>query len=55
MMVDILTAMRAGEDERLITDNREHWISMRAVRDPDGQMLGYYQRWGAPAKQGKEQ
>jgi hypothetical protein len=48
-MVDILAAMHAGEEERLITDNEEHRIYMRAVRDQDGRVLGYYERYEPPA------
>lgn len=49
MMVEILAAMHAGEEERLITDNEKHRIYMRAVRDQDGMVLGYYERYEPPA------
>jgi len=49
MMVEILAAMHAGEEERLITDNKKHRIHMRAVRDQDGRVLGYYERYEPPA------
>jgi len=48
MMVEILAAMQAGEDERLITDNEKRRIYMRVVRDPDGRVLGYYERYEPP-------
>jgi PAS domain-containing protein len=48
MIIEILEAMHAGEDERLITDTSEHRIYMRAVRDPDGRLLGYYERYEPP-------
>ncbi len=48
MMHDILAEMHAGLDERLITDNEKHRIYMRAVRAPDGQVLGYYERYEPP-------
>jgi DUF438 domain-containing protein len=48
MIVEILEAMYAGEDERLITDNQRHRIYMRAVRDKSGQLLGYYERYEPP-------
>lgn len=51
-IIEVLEAMRAGEEERLITDNEEHRIYMRAVRDADGQLLGYYERYEPPVKQG---
>ena len=49
-VVEILAAMQAGEEERLITDDEEHRIYMRAVRGADGQVLGYYERYEPPAK-----
>jgi DUF438 domain-containing protein len=50
IIVEILDAMEAGEDERLITDNEEHRIYMRVVRDRVGKVLGYYERYEPPAK-----
>jgi len=49
LMIEILAAMRAGEDERLITDNEEHRIYMRAVRDESGALIGYYERYEPPS------
>jgi PAS domain-containing protein len=52
MMIKILAAMQAeGLEERLITDDEEHRIFMRAVRGPDGQVLGYYERYEPPTKE----
>lgn len=48
-MLEVLEAMRRGEDERLITDNEKHRIYMRAVRDGSGQVVGYYERYESPA------
>ena len=49
MMIDILAAMQTeGLEERLITDSEEHRIYMRAVRDLDGRVLGYYERYEPP-------
>ena len=50
MMVEILAEMHEGLDECLITDNDEHRIFMRVVRDPDGQVLGYYERYEPPRR-----
>jgi PAS domain-containing protein len=50
MMVEILAAMHEGEDERLITDNEKHRIFMRVVRDAEGRVLGYYERYEPPSK-----
>jgi PAS domain-containing protein len=48
MMIEILAAMHEGEEERIITDNEKYRIYMRAVRDADGQVLGYYERYEPP-------
>ncbi len=49
MMIDILAAMQAdGLEEQLITDDEKHRIYMRAVRDADGQVVGYYERYEPP-------
>ncbi|MDY6912107.1 MAG: PAS domain-containing protein [Chloroflexota bacterium] len=49
-IIDILIAMAAGETERLITDSQKHQAYMRAVRDSEGKLLGYYERYEPPAK-----
>ena len=49
MMIEILAAMQnEGITEQLITDNEKHRIFMRVVRDADGQVLGYYERYEPP-------
>ncbi len=48
MMIDILTEMHEGLEERLITDNEKHRIYMRVVRDAGGSVLGYYERYEPP-------
>ncbi len=48
MMKEILQAMQQGAEERMITDNEKHRIYMRAVRDPGGRLLGYYERYEPP-------
>jgi DUF438 domain-containing protein len=50
MMIQILAAMHEGEEERLITDNEKHRVYMRAVRDAEGQLLGYDERYEPPAR-----
>ena len=50
-MIEILAAMQSeGLVERLITDNEKHRIYMRAVRDGEGRVLGYYERYEPPAR-----
>jgi PAS domain-containing protein len=48
MMIEILAAMHEGEDERIITNDKEHRIYMRVVRGQEGQVLGYYERYEPP-------
>jgi PAS domain-containing protein len=48
MMIEILAEMHQGLEERLITDNDEHRIYMRVVRDAGGKVLGYYERYEPP-------
>lgn len=48
MMIEILAEMHNGLEERLITDSDEHRIYMRVVRDADGKVLGYYERYEPP-------
>ena len=45
VMIEVLEALRAGEDERLISENDERRIYMRAVRDESGELVGYYERY----------
>jgi PAS domain-containing protein len=52
-IVEVLEAMSTGEDERLVADNEEHRVYMRVVRDEEGRVLGYYQRYEPPAKTGR--
>lgn len=49
-IVEILAAMHQGLEEQLITDDEEHRIYMRAVRDEAGRVLGYYERYEPPTK-----
>ena len=50
IIIEILAAMRDGEEERLIADDDVRYIYMRAVRDNEGQLLGYYERYEPPRK-----
>jgi PAS domain-containing protein len=53
IMKEVLLALEAGEDERLITDDAKRRIYMRAVRSPGGALLGYYERYAPPAQAGR--
>lgn len=45
---EVFEALKQGEDERIITDSEEYRIYMRAVRDKDGNLIGYYERYEPP-------
>jgi nitrogen-specific signal transduction histidine kinase len=45
IMLEVLVAMQKGEEERLISEDEQERIYMRAVRGPDGFLLGYYERY----------
>lgn len=45
IMIEILAAMRDGLEERLIADKDRYRVYMRAVRNADGELLGYYERY----------
>ncbi len=55
VILEVLDALRAGEEERLITTNRKHRVFMRAIRDADGTLVGYYERYAPPAPAGGEE
>ncbi len=50
IIAEVLVALQAGEEERLLTENEERRIYMRVVRDADGRVLGYYARYEAVAR-----
>jgi PAS domain-containing protein len=53
VILEVAAAFEAGENERLISDTDEHRIYMRAVRGPGGKVLGYYERYAPPGKEGE--
>ncbi|HEY77421.1 MAG TPA: hypothetical protein G4O00_14785 [Thermoflexia bacterium] len=42
---ETLTFLEAGGEERLISEDGSRRGYMRAVRDPAGRLLGYYERY----------
>ncbi len=45
---EIFAEMQGGLEEKLITDDEKHRIYMRAVRNEQGELLGYYERYEPP-------
>jgi len=54
MMIEVLEALKAGEDERLISANEKRRIYMRAIRDESGGLVGYYERYERPMDEVKD-
>lgn len=48
IILEVFERLKQGEDERIITDNESNRIFMRAVRDKQGNLIGYYERFEAP-------
>jgi PAS domain S-box-containing protein len=38
----------SGEEEVLFASNKKHRVYMRSVRDSEGKLMGYYERYAAP-------
>ncbi len=53
MMIEILYKMQNGLKEKLITNNEKHRIFMRSVRNNNGELLGYFERYEPPVKSDK--
>jgi nitrogen-specific signal transduction histidine kinase len=49
VMIEVLAALQAGEEERIILDRPDKRIYMRAVRDESGKLVGYYERYAPGA------
>ena len=47
-IVRIAALFETGVEECLIADDEKHRVYMRAVRDADGGLLGYYERYEPP-------
>ncbi len=50
MMIEILAEMQNGLEEKMITDNEKYRIFMRSVRNENGELLGYFERYEPPQK-----
>lgn len=48
IILEIFEEMLAGLEERIYTDTPQRRIYMRAVRDSNGTLLGYYERYEYP-------
>ena len=45
---DVLERLKEGKNEELITDTPKNRIYMRAVRNDQGNLIGYYERYEVP-------
>ena len=48
IILDVVEAFQKGEDEKMIFNSEDHRTFMRAVRDRDGNLIGYYERFEPP-------
>ena len=48
MINEIFEKMLKGLEEEKITDNEKYIVYMRAIRDDEGNLLGYYERYERP-------
>ena len=48
MIREMFARFQNGEDDILFVDNEKHRIYMRAVRDKQGKLFGYYERFEPP-------
>ena len=52
VIVETLAMLEAGAEERLISDTDQSRIYMRAVRNVEGKVAGYYERYEPPRTAG---
>jgi DUF438 domain-containing protein len=45
---DLFDELKAGTEEVLYIDTKQHRVYMRAVRDQSGNLVGYYERYAPP-------
>ena len=47
---EVFARFAEGTREVMITDSPKHRVYMRAVRDEEGKVIGYYERYDPPVK-----
>lgn len=45
IILDVFESFGKGENERIIVDDERQRVYMRAVRDKEGNLLGYFERF----------
>lgn len=45
---EVFAELLNGRDEVLIADNERHRVYMRGVRDQEGSLIGYFERYDPP-------
>ena len=46
----VFESLKNGVEEQIITDNQKYRIYMRAVRNKEGNLIGYYERYEPTGK-----
>jgi hypothetical protein len=49
IILDVFECLMKGEVEKMIADDETMRVFMRAVRDKQGNLIGYYERFAPPA------
>jgi len=49
IMVSAFNDLRGGEREVLIVDSKKHRVYMRGVKDEEGRLIGYCERYDPPS------
>ncbi len=50
MIHEAFEKLQGGDEEVMFTSNEKHRVYMRAVRDQEGTLLGYYERYDPPPR-----
>jgi DUF438 domain-containing protein len=50
IILDVFESLKMGEDEKIIADDEHDRVFMRAVRDKEGNLVGYYERFEPPGR-----
>jgi hypothetical protein len=52
IMLDAYKCLESGEEEKMLPEDKQYRMFMRAVRDEEGTLLGYYVRFEPKANEG---
>ena len=53
IMLEVFQCLESGHEEKMMMEDEQYYIFMRAVRDEEGALLGYYARFEPKANEGE--